>query len=129
MIFIYIVELKHIFLVLEEDFQIFMNRCLKSQDDRLDVRQRRGPMLIGNMMAPNNATMLLRQAVTAEIAELIARAKSKDVIHAGDEAIRIFAAFPENGMTEEEVREEIIRAAVLAHLAVDTGRPLRPRKN
>ena len=52
---------------------------------------------------------------------MIERANRKDVIRAGEEAVRIFAAFRDSGMTEEEIREEIIRAAVSRRLALDTG--------
>jgi hypothetical protein len=84
--------------------------------------------LSGIMMKAAKPAIDPRQAVAEEIAQTIARVNGDEVVRAGEEAARIFAKFRDSEMTEEEIREEIIRAAVKRHMPLDTGVQSRSSK-
>ena len=64
-------------------------------------------------------------AIVREINAAVAGASREEVFSAGREATRIAAAFPASGIAPEDIRQALIRAAILRRIPMETSAPLR----
>ena len=63
-------------------------------------------------------------AIVREIHAAVAGASREEVFSAGREATRIAAAFPASGIAPEDIRQALIRAAILRRIPMETSAPL-----
>lgn len=63
-------------------------------------------------------------AILREIKAVVAAASPEDVFSAGLEAARIASAFPASGVAAEDIRQALIRAAVLRRIPIETSAPI-----
>jgi len=63
-------------------------------------------------------------AILREIRAAIAFASREEVLSAGLEATRIAAFFPASGVAIEDIRQELIRAAILQRIPIEMSAPL-----
>jgi hypothetical protein len=63
-------------------------------------------------------------AILREIRSAVAFASREEVFSAGLEATRIAAAFPASGVALEDLRQELIRAAILQRIPMEISAPL-----
>src|SRR6478609_5720151 len=63
-------------------------------------------------------------AILREIRAAVAAASADEVFMAGFEAAHIAAAFPASGVALEDIRQELIRTAILRRLAIETSAPM-----
>ena len=63
-------------------------------------------------------------AIVREINAAVAGASREEVFSAGREATRIAAAFPASGIAPEDIRQALIRAAILRRIPMETSAPL-----
>src|SRR5262249_14097740 len=64
-------------------------------------------------------------AILREIRTAVASASPDEVFSAGREAARIASAFPASGVAPEDIRQALIRAAILRRIPMETSAPLR----
>ena len=62
-------------------------------------------------------------AILREIHAAVASASPDDVFSAGLEAMRIASAFPASGVAREDIRQALIRVAVLRRIPIETSAP------
>jgi hypothetical protein len=63
-------------------------------------------------------------AILREVRAVVAAASPEEVFSAGLEATRIAASFPASGVALEDIRQELIRAAIQRRLPMETNAPL-----
>jgi len=63
-------------------------------------------------------------AILREIRAAVSFASREEVLSAGLEAARIAAAFPASGVAVEDIRQELIRAAIRQRIPLETSAPL-----
>jgi hypothetical protein len=63
-------------------------------------------------------------AILREIEAAVCFASREEVLSAGLEAARIAAAFPASGVAIEDIRQELIRAAILERIPLEISAPL-----
>ena len=64
-------------------------------------------------------------AILREIHAAVAGASREEVFSAGREASRIASAFPASGVAPEDIRQALIRAAILRRIPMETSAPMR----
>ncbi len=62
-------------------------------------------------------------AILREIQAAVATASPEEVFSAGIEAARIASAFPASGVAAEDIRQALIRAAILRRIPIETSAP------
>jgi hypothetical protein len=62
-------------------------------------------------------------AILREIRTAVAYASPEEVFSAGIEAARIAAAFPASGVAIEDIRQELVRAAILQRIPIEISAP------
>jgi hypothetical protein len=65
-------------------------------------------------------------AILREIHAAVTGASPEQVFSAGREAARIASAFPASGIAPEDIRQALIRAAILRRIPMETSAPLSP---
>jgi hypothetical protein len=69
-------------------------------------------------------TRLVHQLVTEEVRHAVALAiQDGGIVRTGDVAAAVIGAYPNCGMTAQEIADEVIRAASLVGVAVEMSRP------
>ncbi len=63
-------------------------------------------------------------AIVREIHAVIAGANRQEVFSAGQEAARIASAFPASGVAPEDIRQALIRVAILRRIPMEIGAPM-----
>ncbi len=63
-------------------------------------------------------------AILREIRIAVARARPDEVFSAGLAAARIASAFSASGVAAEDIRQALIRVAVLRHIPLETSAPM-----
>jgi hypothetical protein len=62
-------------------------------------------------------------AILREITAAVAAASPEEVFSAGLEAARIASGFPASGVATEDIRQALIRAAILRRIPIETSTP------
>jgi hypothetical protein len=64
-------------------------------------------------------------AILREIRIAVAEASREEVFSAGREAARIASAFPASGVASEDIRQALIREAILRRIPMETCTPIQ----
>ncbi len=72
----------------------------------------------------NPDTTLVRRLVSEEIRRMVADyIRAQGCLRSGQHATRIANAFPNSGLTPDQIAEEVLAAAVSSQVAVEIARP------